>query len=478
MKPNKKFEGEFMSNKVIPKNGLTKDEISNIMGKMSTEDVDYKNYKAFSLVYYLGEEHEKMLEEAYQKYADTNFLNPMAFLSLKKMEKEIVRFGLEMLNGNNNCTGSITSGGTESILLACKTYRDIAYQKKIKNPEMIICESAHPAFIKAAEYFNLKLIKIPMDKNYKIDLNVLSKSMTSNTAMIAVSAPQYAHGVIDPVEEVAKMAFEKSIPLHVDSCIGGFILPWLEKLGENIPKFDFRVPGVTSISADIHKYGYSSKGTSLLVYSSMEYFREQIFVDTEFPGGVYACSTLLGSRSGGPIAAAWASLMNLGESGFMKYSQMILDTKKKIINAINEMPELEIIGEPDSSLISFQSVDKKIDILSIADQLEEKGWFIDRQSKPISLHCTLMPGHLKVIDQYIEDLKQAIFVVRKNPGLKSSGKAPMYGMMSKMPFRKLVAKNVRDTYAQLFDMNSDSVKIDDGLSGVKGKLLKTINKIL
>jgi glutamate/tyrosine decarboxylase-like PLP-dependent enzyme len=467
-----------MSNIHIPKHGKSKEEIFGSLEEQEKKDVNYKGYKVFSLVYYLDKDHEELVNKAAEMFSATNYLNPMAFKSLKKMERDLVRFGLEMLNGNTNSTGVVTTGGTESILMACKTYRDMAIKKKISKPEMIVPETIHPAFLKAAEYFQLKMVTIPIDDNKRVQLGALEKAINRNTAMIAVSAPQYPHGVMDPVERVAEIALKHKIPFHVDSCIGGFVLPWIEKLGEKVPLFDFRVPGVTSISADIHKYGYSNKGTSLLLYENLETFKHQIFVAADFPGGVYASSSLLGSRAGGPIAGAWASLNYLGEEGFLKLTKNILNARDTLMKAIDEIPELRVVAPPESTLVAYESVDKKIDIYTIADQLEAKGWFVDRQMKPNSIHCSMMPGHVHVIEEYINDIKQAIQTIRDNPGLKNSGKAATYGLMGKLPFRGMVKSNVVDMYLKAYNLNEELVDMDEKVEGIKGKVINVINKIL
>ncbi|MCP4722166.1 MAG: aspartate aminotransferase family protein, partial [Desulfobacteraceae bacterium] len=272
----------------------------------------------------------------------SNGLNPMAFQSLKRFETEVVRMTADLLNGDDEVVGIMTSGGTESCLLAVKTYRDMARKKGIKRPEMILPESAHVAWEKGAEYFNVKAIHVPLDKEYRMDVDKVKKAITRRTVMILGSAPGYPHGVVDPIESLGAVALEKNIPLHVDACVGGYLLPFVEKLGYPVPKFDFRVPGVTSISADTHKYGYSAKGASTILYRNMDILEHQMFVFTEWPGGIFASPGLLGTRPGSNIAAAWAAMQAMGEDGYLKNAKKIMDTTQKLIKGIGAIEGLEI----------------------------------------------------------------------------------------------------------------------------------------
>lgn len=444
----------------IPEKGMDKKEVLDLMKSFRADDAKYKEGKTWSLVYYLGEEHTGFLKDAYGLYFSENALNPMAFLSLKRFESEVIRMTAGMLNGDENVVGAMTSGGTESCLLAVKTYRDRARKKKpwIRKPEMILPESIHAAFEKASEYFNVKAVHAPLDKDYRVSVKAVKKLINRNTIMIVGSAPGYPQGVVDPIEELGVLAQKKKIPLHVDSCLGGFLLPFVEKLGYPVPAFDFRVPGVCSISADIHKYGFAAKGASTILYRNMELMKHQLYVYENWSGGIYASPALLGTRPGGAIAAAWASLKAIGESGYLENARKIMETTARLIDGISSIPELEIVGAPHMGVFSYISKSRDVGIYAVADQMEERGWRIDRQQKPESLHSMVTPRHAAIVDKYLSDLRDSVGHVKKNPELASRGGAAMYGMISKIPLRGMVKKNVLKL---MMDMYGPSGKMPD-----------------
>ena len=346
--------------------------------------------------------------------------------------------------------GTVTSGGTESILCAVAAYRDRARRKKpwILWPELVVPTTIHPAFDKAAHYFGVKLVKVPVGPDYRADVRAMAKAIGWRTIGICASAPQYAHGVVDPIEELAALAHKKGLPMHVDACVGGFILPWLERLGRPVPRWDFRNAGVTSISADLHKYGYAGKGASTLVWRSIDDMRHQIFVATDFPGGIYASPTLLGTRPGGPIAAAWATLQSFGVAGYLALAKQAADTADRLRAGIVAIPGLVLVGKSDSTIVSYAAIG--MNVYALADRLEARGWTIDRQQRPASIHLTVTANHAPVVDDYLRDLRAAVDEVRANPKLAKSGSAPMYGMAAKMPVRRLVAGSVRKVIADLY----------------------------
>jgi sphinganine-1-phosphate aldolase len=255
------------------------------------------------------------LQRAHNLFFAENALNPMAFKSLKRMEAEVVQMTASMLHAPDDACGTMTTGGTESLLMAVKAARDRAKARgpKTDRPNVVAAITAHPALDKAGHYFGLEIRKAPVGPDKRVIVSAMKKLIDKNTVLLFASAPQYPHGVIDPIDEVGRLALSRGIPLHVDACIGGFVLPWVERLGYPIPAFDFRVPGVTSMSADLHKYGFAVKGASVVVYRDMSYLEHQFFLETEFPGGIYASPSMTGTRGGGPIAAAWPSV-NRGSS--------------------------------------------------------------------------------------------------------------------------------------------------------------------
>ena len=299
----------------LPHKGLSYTKVLSLMKQYGVNDANWKKGKTFSLVYHRDDTHTKFLQKAFELYFDENGLNPMAFKSLKTFEHEVVKMAAHMLHAPQEACGTMTSGGTESCLLAVKTYRDMARALRpwIRKPEMVVPESIHVAFEKGAEYFDVKIVRAPLDNNFTVDVKAVEKLINRNTILIVGSAPCYPYGVIDPIDELSKIALKHKLPLHVDACLGGFLLPFIEEIGYTLPPYDFRVPGVTSMSADVHKYGFSAKGASVIVYRSIEYLRHQFFIYEDWRGGVFASPALLGTRPGGTIAAAWAAMVAQGK---------------------------------------------------------------------------------------------------------------------------------------------------------------------
>lgn len=445
----------------MPMNGRKHNEILTEMRSFGRDDANYKEGRTWSLVYYLGKEHTDFLKEAFGTYFSENALNPMAFNSLKRFEAEVVRMTASMLHGGPKVCGTMTSGGTESCLLAVKTYRDRARRlRRVRRPEMVVPESIHVAFEKAAEYFGVKAVHAPVDKTFRVDVKRVRRLINRNTVMIVGSAPCYPHGVVDPIEELGELALSKGVPLHVDACLGGFLLPFVDKLGLTVPPFDFRVPGVCSMTADVHKYGYAAKGASVILYRTSDYLRDQLFVYENWPGGIFASPALLGTRPGGAIAAAWASMQAMGESGYLEQARLIMDTTHTLVNGINTIPGLEVLGNPHMSVLAYRSVDPDVSIYAVGDRMEERGWHIDRQQRPECLHAMVTPGHADVIQQYLADLADTVARVRRNPEASLAGGAAMYGMISRIPLRRMVRRNVLKMMLELYGPEGKSPSLD------------------
>ena len=268
--------------------------------------------------------------------------------------------------------------------------------------------------------------------------------------MIVASAPCYPHGVIDPIARLGEIALSRGIPFHVDSCLGGFLLPFVERLGYEVPLFDFRIPGVTSISADVHKYGFSAKGASTVLYRNIDYMKHQFYIYADWPGGVFASPALLGTRPGGSIAAAWAAMNAIGMDGYLDIARTIMDTVSKFKAGIEAVDGLKILGKPAMSVFAYTSEDRDVNIFAVGDRLEEKGWLVDRLQKPDALHCMITPRHAAIVDQYLADLQDGVETVRQNPKLAESGNAAMYGMIAHVPFRSLVTKEVAKMMNDLY----------------------------
>jgi sphinganine-1-phosphate aldolase len=463
-----------MSGPRIPARGRAADEVLAALAAMRTADTDWKAGRVFSLVYHAGDAHTQLLERAHAMYASANLLNPMAFQSLRRMEAEITQMAAALLHGPAETVGAVTSGGTESILLAVAAYRDGARRRlpRIRRPEIIVPRTVHPAFDKAAHYFGVRLRRIDVDDDQRVDVAALERAISGATIAIVASAPQYPHGVIDPIEQVGEVATRHGLPLHVDACVGGFMLPWIEKLGRPLPPWDFRVPAVTSMSADLHKYGYAGKGASLLLWRSMAQMRHQFFVATEFPGGIYVSPTLIGTRPGGPIAAAWAALVGQGESGYLELTRAALDAADRIRAGVASIPGLRLVGDQQATIVAWAAAPGGPDVYAIADRLETRGWSIDRMQHPAAIHLTCTANHAAIVDEYLADVHAAVDEVLRNPALGRSGTAPMYGMIGKLPLRGMVAQQVTKMMEQMYAPGAVVPDVGGGAGdGLVGKLL-------
>lgn len=474
-----------MARPTIPAQGQPHDSILTAMRAMREGDADWKHGRTWSLVYYAGESHHELLQQAHNLFFAENALNPMAFKSLKRMEAEVVQMTASMLHGPDDACGTMTTGGTESILMAVKAMRDRAHARgpKTSKPNIVAPKTAHPALDKAGHYFGVEIRKAPVGPDMRVSLSAMKKLVDKNTVMLFASAPQYPHGVIDPIDEIGRFALSKGIPLHVDCCIGGFVLPWVERLGYPIPAFDFRVPGVTSISADLHKYGFAVKGASVVVYRDITYLEHQFFLECDFPGGVYASPSMTGTRGGGPIAAAWASLRAVGEEGFLEHTRKAMEAAQKLQEGIRKIPELVVIGPPDATLVAWGAKDRAVDVYAVADRLEDKGWSADRQQHPATVHHTVTSNHLPIIDEYLEDLREAVAFVKEHPELADRGNAAMYGMIAKVPFRGMVRQSVLNVMRNMYGPNSlefDPSKLQGNsmVDKVIEKVGPTLNKVL
>ena len=426
---------------VLPEDGIPTNELLKEMENIAKDDIQWEEGRVWSLVYHASNEHTELLKNSYNMFFSKNALSPLAFPSLRKFETEVVSMAIDLFRGDRKCCGSMTSGGTESIVMAVKTYRDWARKKfpNIKNPEMILPSSAHPAFLKGADYFDVKLVIVPVDgKTHRADVKAMEEAVNNNTILIVGSACDFPRGVVDPISDLASIAEKHGLGMHVDSCLGGFMLPFVRMLGYEVPDFDFSIPGVTSISADVHKYGYGAKGASTILYRSEKVWQNQFSVYTNWSGGVYISTTMRGTRPGGAIAAAWVAMRALGINGYLKLAKIVMDATKKLIDGINQIPELYIIGNPVMSVFSFTS--DKLNIFQIGDVLDEKGWHLDRIQFPSALHMMVNPHHAEVVDDFLKDLNDAVNEVRDHPEKISDGEAAMYGMVASLSDRAKVNK--------------------------------------
>lgn len=467
----------------IPKKGVAPQKVVDVLKKLKETETTAEDGKAFAYTYTtkadmaefaksLGEaysmftdsshsqkdDHESMLTKSWDLFMHSNALNPMMYPSLRRMETEVISMAGWMVHGDASIAGALTSGGTESILMAIKCYRDLARAKKpfITQPNMVVATTIHPAFEKAAHYFNVEIIHVGVRADQRMDVNKARAACDRNTILLVGSAPQYCHGVVDPIEELATLAIEKDLPLHVDACFGGFMLPWLEKLGREIPLWDFRVKGVTSISADIHKYGYSSKGASCLLYKSAQLREYQYFAYSQWPGGLFGSPSLAGSRPGGMIAAAWAALVGMGQSGYMDIARGVMATTDKLIKGVNSIDGIKLITIPDmTSLAIIPSDDEhSVNVLAVADVMEEKmgGWKMERQQLPDSLHLSVLPQHSRSVGEFLSDLKKSVEYVRLHPETASQGTTGVYGMVAKVPDKGIINEFLKKFFSSLYTL--------------------------
>ncbi|XP_017419215.1 sphingosine-1-phosphate lyase [Vigna angularis] len=407
--------------------------------------------KCSGTVYIGGSEsdgHFSVINEACSMFAHTNPLHLDVFKSVARFEAEVVAMTAALLGSKENSSGgqicgNMTSGGTESILLAVKTSRDYMKSKKgITRPEMIIPLSGHSAYDKAAQYFNIKLWRVPVDKNFQADVKAIRRHINKNTILIVGSAPGFPHGIIDPIEELGRLASSFGICFHVDLCLGGFVLPFARELGYPIPPFDFSVKGVSSISVDVHKYGLAPKGTSIVLYRNHEIRKHQFVAVTEWSGGLYVSPTTAGSRPGSLIAGAWAAMISLGKEGYLKNTKAIMEGSIRIQKGIEEIAELFIVGNPDMTIVAFGS--DVVDIFEVNDVMSSKGWHLNALQRPNSIHICVTLQHVPIVEDFLNDLKESVKTVKANPGPISGGLAPIYGAAGKMPDRGMVQELLVD----------------------------------
>lgn len=381
-------------------------------------------------VYHGGDEILRIQAKAYARYSVANQLHPDIFPGIRKMESEVVAMVLKLFNAPEGACGTSASGGTESLLLTCLAAREKAFRERgVTEPEIIAPNTIHAAFDKASYYFKMKLVKAPLDPTtFQVDLKAVKKLITKNTVLLAGSAPNFPHGIIDDIEGLSKLALKHKIPLHVDACLGSFIVPFMNEAGFEIPPFDFRVPGVTSISCDTHKYGFAPKGSSIIMYRDNKMRNYQYFVTADWTGGLYASPTLAGSRPGALMAGCWATLTAIGHDGYLKSCKDIVSTTRKLKKAIDEdIGDLYVLGNPKCSVVSFAS--DTINIYDLADILSKKGWHLNALQKPAAIHLASTRLTISAIDDLIADIKAAVKeLVNKGSGPASSDTAALYGV--------------------------------------------------
>jgi sphinganine-1-phosphate aldolase len=388
--------------------GATPEAIWSEMEAARAGDVAYADGRVAGLVYLGGDEIHDVALEAYTRFFSGNAMSLKAFPSLARFEREIIEMTGGLLHGGD-VVGNLTSGGSESILMGVKTARDRARAlwPHITAPEMVLPFSAHPAFNKAAHYFGLKAVRTSLGPDHRVDLAAYAAAIGENTVLLVGSAPNYPFGMVDPIPQ---MAAERDLSFHVDACVGGFFLPFAEKLGRRVPAWDFRNRGVTSISADLHKFGYAAKGASTILYRDADVAAYSGFQFEEWPSGVYRTPTMTGTRPGGAFAAAWAVLKYLGEEGYLDLARRSYAFVEPLIAGITSIDGLRVHGQPDMTVLAYGS--EQFDIYAVADGLEARGWFCYRERFPRGIHLMLSAGHEAIVDRYLADLAAAVAGVR------------------------------------------------------------------
>merc|ERR1719192_2169651 len=444
------FEEEYQSStegipylKTLPHEGLSHHKIlDETKLHLNLGDLDWAGGAMSGTVYNSSKELGELMTNVYGLAAWTNPLHPDAFPGLRKMEAEIVTMACSIFNGGADSCGCVTTGGTESIILACKAYRDLIREEKgVEVPEMLVPVTAHAAFDKAAAMLGMRIRHVPVDDVTKrVDVAAMKKMISRRTAMLVGSAPQFPHGSMDNIEAIAALGVKYDIPVHVDACLGGFLIAFMEDAGFPLPPFDFSVSGVTSISADTHKYGFAPKGSSVILYSNKKYRDYQWFCFPDWPGGIYATPTIGGSRAGGIVAACWAALLYFGREGYVSATRDIVTTTRRIAEAIRATPGVTIVGCPDVSVVAFDS--PEFNIYAINDGMKDRGWALNALQFPSCLHlavtkCHTLPG---VADRFIKDLQEVTAIIRLDPsGAEKSDSAVFYGGAAAVPDRSIVS---------------------------------------
>lgn len=396
----------------LPDHGAGKAEILDELARKRERDVRWADGRTFGMVYDGGESVHEVAEAVALQFLHENALNTMAFPSLGEIQREICDWTAALLHGPEGVAGFMTSGGTESILCAVKAARERGRAERgITEPEMVVARSAHAAFHKAAHYFGIRVHAVPVRDDWRADVAAMAELVNDNTVLVVGSAPQYPQGVIDPIAELAEVATRVGASMHVDACMGGFVLPFAEMLGYPLShEWDFRVDGVTTISADIHKLGYAPKGASVILHRTKQLRQYQTFVFDDWLGGFYASPGIQGTRPGLPMATAWAVMRHLGVDGYQRLTRTTFETRARLVDGVRATEGLTVLGEPEAQLVAISATPASgLDVFAVGDALARRGgWFHDRQTPPDSLHCTVSAGNAPVLDEYLTDLQLAV----------------------------------------------------------------------
>ncbi len=397
----------------IPEKGWSRERIFERLESFRENDTPWREGRTWAYVYDPGPEAEAVIKDAFGSYLSENGLDPTAFPSALQMENEVVSMAASHLNGDENVVGSFTSGGTESLILAVKAARDFARERRpeVTEPEMILPETAHASFQKAGHYLGVKSVMVPVNpETFEADVDAVRDAITDQTILLVGSAISYAHGVVDPIPALGRLALEKDLLLHVDGCMGGFMLQYFRRLGGEFHDFDFTVPGVTSISMDLHKYAFAAKGASTILYRSKDLRKYQMYACSNWTGYTVINPTVQSTKSSGPIAASWAALNFLGDDGYLGFARQVKEATERICEVIDEIPELRMLGKPAMNLCAFAS--DEVSVFHIADEMKERNWFVQPQlaygCSPENIHLSINPGSVHWVEPMLADLRESI----------------------------------------------------------------------
>lgn len=454
----------------IPAKGIPRDELFARLEAFRANDMPWRDGRTWAYVYDPGTEAESVIKQAYTMYLSENALDPTVFPSMLRLESELVAMAAAHLQGDGNVVGNFTSGGTESLILAVKTARDYNRAKRphIREPEMVLPITAHASFQKAGHYLDVKPVMVPVDpQTFRAHPEAIRRAITPNTILLVGSAISYAHGVVDPIGEIGRIALEHDLLLHVDGCMGGFLLPYFRRLGAPVPDFEFNVPGVTSISMDFHKYAFAAKGASVILYRNKDLRRYQIYACSNWTGYTVINPTVQSTKSGGPLAAAWAVLNFFGDAGYMEIARQVLDATQRIADGIEKIDGLRLLGRPDMNLVAFTS--DEVSVFHIVDEMKQRGWFVQPQlsfdSSKENIHLSINPASVRWVDPLLADLGACVKAARALP----SGET---GAQVREMFGRVDPSTLTDaTFTQML-----------GMAGVQGASLParmaTINEML
>jgi len=435
----------------IPAAGWTVEQVRAELEKLSSmEHTRWEDGRVSGAVYHGGNDLGDLQSEAFKRFGVSNPIHPDVFPGVRKMEAEVVAMVLGLFNAPDSGAGVTTSGGSESILMAVLSARNKAFKERgVREPEMILPETAHTAFRKAGEYFKIRVHLVPTpEPSYRVHIPSVSRLINSNTILLVGSAPNFPHGIVDDIPALSRLASKHKLPLHVDCCLGSFIIPFLAKAGFPTPEFDFRVPGVTSISVDTHKYGFAPKGNSCVLYRTAELRKYQYYVCPDWSGGVYASPNMAGSRPGALIAGCWASLMKMGEDGYLDTCLKIVGATKQIEEAIRSSDKLRhsivVIGKPMVSVVAFRAAQKPkkpehaVDSYEMADALSAKGWHLNALQDPPAIHVAVTLPIVNVVEELIRDIEEVVQTCRGHVSTKKGDTAALYGVAGALPDKSIV----------------------------------------